>query len=54
MNANPRRSNQRGTSITSGMTYARYEADDCCGSGVSEPLDLLALYPCGPTQAHKH
>src|SRR5215211_1678832 len=37
-----------------GDDFGKYEAHDCCGSGVSEPLDLLALYPCGPAQAHKH
>src|SRR5829696_928236 len=37
-----------------GDDFGKYEAHDCCGSGVSEPLDLLALYPCGPMQAHKH
>src|SRR5215211_5412251 len=30
------------------------EADNCCRSCVSEPFDLLTLYPDGMTQAHEH
>jgi hypothetical protein len=37
-----------------GDDAGEYEAHDRRRGCVSEPLDLLALYPSGPTQAHKY